>query len=90
MKDKEALYVVDSIIDSVKELIVDNKRLEIRDFGVFQVKERKPRVGRNPKNKVSYPIPPHNVVTFKSGKDLKALPIATIDDGTDDEEDDET
>ena len=87
MKDKDALFVVDSIIDSVKDLIVAEKRLEIRDFGVFQVKERKPRIGRNPKNKVSYPIPPHKVVTFKSGKDLKNLTIATADDG--DDEDDE-
>jgi nucleoid DNA-binding protein len=86
MKDKDALFVVDSIIDSMKDLIVRDKRLEIRDFGVFQVKERKPRIGRNPKNKVSYPIPPHKVVTFKSGKDLKDLQIETPDHD-DDEED---
>jgi len=86
IKDKDALFIVDSIIDGVKELIVTEKRLEIRDFGVFQVKERKPRIGRNPKNKVSYPIPPHKVVTFKSGKDLKNLTIAT-ENGDDDDED---
>lgn len=85
MKDKDALFVVDSIIDSMKEIIVNEQRLEIRDFGVFQVKERKPRIGRNPKNKVAYPIPPHKVVTFKSGKHLKDL-AAPIDDGTPDEE----
>ena len=85
MKDKDALFVVDSIIESMKDLIVQEQRLEIRDFGVFQVKQRKPRIGRNPKNKVSYPIPPHKVVTFKSGKDLKNLTIATPD-GDDDEE----
>ena len=87
MKDKEALFVVDAIIDSMKETITENKRLEIRDFGVFQVKERKPRIGRNPKNKVAYPIPPHNVVTFKSGKDLKSLPLATVDTSDSEEED---
>lgn len=86
MKDKDALFVVDSIIDSMKDLIVREKRLEIRDFGVFQVKERKPRIGRNPKNKKSYPIPPHKVVTFKSGKDLKDLKVATHEDGTDDDD----
>ncbi|CAN5442114.1 hypothetical protein BH09SUM1_BH09SUM1_24740 [soil metagenome] len=86
MKDKDALFVVDSIVDGIKDLIVEEQRLEIRDFGVFQVKERKPRMGRNPKNKISYPIPPHKVVTFKSGKDLKSLTIATVDG---DDEDDE-
>ncbi|MCC5875069.1 MAG: integration host factor subunit beta [Candidatus Sumerlaeia bacterium] len=75
MKDKDALFVVDSIMESLKEVIERDERLEIRDFGVFQVKERKPRIGRNPKNKVSYPIPPHRVVTFKPGKDLRDLPL---------------
>ncbi len=88
MKDKDALFVVDSIIDSMKDLIIQEGRLEVRDFGVFQVKERKPRIGRNPKNKKSYPIPPHKVVTFKAGKDLKELSKATDTSG-DDESDDE-
>lgn len=86
LKDKDALSVVDAIVDSMKELIVEHKRLEIRDFGVFQIKERKPRIGRNPKNKKSYPIPPHAVVTFKSGKDLKGLAVSA---GSEDEDDDE-
>ena len=83
MKDKDALFVVDCIVDSLKDIIVQEKRLEVRDFGVFQVKERKPRIGRNPKNKISYPIPPHKVVTFRSGKHLKDLTVATPDDGDD-------
>lgn len=73
MKDKEALAVVDSIVESMKEVIVRDKRLEVRDFGVFQIKERKERIGRNPKNKREYPIPPRKVVTFKSGKEIKNL-----------------
>jgi nucleoid DNA-binding protein len=87
MKDKDALFVVDSIIDSMKDIIIRDQRLEIRDFGVFQVKQRKPRIGRNPKNKVAYPIPPHKVVTFKSGKHLKDLPKATADSDQDDDVD---
>lgn len=73
MKDKEALAVVDAIVESMKEVIIRDKRLEVRDFGVFQVKERKERIGRNPKNKKEYPIPPRKVVTFKSGKEVKNL-----------------
>lgn len=86
MKDKDALFVVDSLIESMKEIINTEGRLEIRDFGVFQVKERKPRIGRNPKNKKSYPIPSHKVVTFKPGKDLKDLSIATEDHDEDSED----
>lgn len=71
VREHDALQIVDTIVDSLKEVIIKNGRLEIRDFGVFQVKERKGRVGRNPKNKVEYPIPPHRVVTFKSGKEIK-------------------
>ncbi len=73
MKDKEALAVVDATVESMKEVIIRDKRLEVRDFGVFQVKERKKRIGRNPKNKREYPIPPRKVVTFKSGKEIKNL-----------------
>ena len=71
LKDREALEVVDQTLDSMKEVINEYSRLEIRDFGVFQVKSRKPRVGRNPKDKKEYPIPPRKVVTFKPGKELK-------------------
>ncbi|MBI1290013.1 integration host factor subunit beta [bacterium] len=86
MKDKDALFVVDSIVEAIKDVIVRDGRLEIRDFGVFQIKERKPRIGRNPKNKVSYPIPPHRVVTFKAGKQLRELHTPTADEGDDDDE----
>jgi nucleoid DNA-binding protein len=71
IKDKEALVVVDATIDAMKDIVIKQGRLEIRDFGVFQVKERKARVGRNPKNKKEYPIPARRVVTFKMGKKLK-------------------
>ncbi len=86
LKDKEALEIVDRIIDALKKIIVDHQRLEIRDFGVFQVKERKARVGRNPKNRVEYPIPSHRVVTFKPGKEIKNLQIETPEDHEDDDD----
>ena len=72
LKDKDALAVVDRILDSMKEVIAAHGRLEVRDFGVFQIKVRKPRIGRNPKDKKEYPIPPRSVITFKPGKELKA------------------
>src|SRR5690606_21162860 len=71
MKDKEALVVVDAIIDSMKKIVAEEGRLEIRDFGVFQCRQRKHRIGRNPKDKKEYPIPSRRVVTFKMGRELK-------------------
>ena len=71
LKDREALAVVDTIIESIKHCIKEHGRMEIRNFGVFQVKQRKPRTGRNPRNKKEYPIMPRKVVTFKLGKELK-------------------
>jgi nucleoid DNA-binding protein len=79
MKDKDALLIVDQILESMKEVIKEYGRLEVRDFGVFQVKTRKPRVGRNPKDKKEYPIPPRSVVTFKPGKELKAGSVVEED-----------
>lgn len=71
LKDKEALVIVDATLDAMKDIVAKHGRLEIRDFGVFQTKQRKQRVGRNPKDKKEYPIPPRKVVTFKMGKELK-------------------
>ncbi len=71
MKDKEALVVVDTIVDAMKKIVSEDGRLEIRDFGVFQTKRRKERIGRNPKDKKEYPIPSRRVVTFKMGRELK-------------------
>ncbi len=73
LKDKDAHVIVDLIIESLKETIVEYKRVEIRDFGVFLIKQRKARIGRNPKNKKEYPIPSRKVVVFKSGKEIKTV-----------------
>lgn len=75
LKDREALMVVDTIIDSIKETIHEYGRIEIRNFGVFHIKTRKPRTGRNPRNKKEYPILPRKVVTFKLGKQLKDFSV---------------
>jgi nucleoid DNA-binding protein len=75
LKDKEALTVVDTIIEAMKDSIREHERMEIRNFGVFQVKQRKPRTGRNPRNKKEYPILPRKVVTFKLGKELKDFSV---------------
>jgi nucleoid DNA-binding protein len=73
IKEKDALVVVDGVLESLKDVLSEHRRLEIRDFGVFQIKTRKARVGRNPRDKVEYPIPERRVLTFRIGKEMKHL-----------------
>lgn len=80
LKDKEALVIVDATLEAIKHTVATYGRLEIRDFGVLQVKQRKQRTGRNPKDKREYPIPARRVVTFKMGKELKASGLLTTPD----------
>lgn len=82
LKDREALAVADTIIEAIKDTINTYGRMEIRNFGVFQVKQRKPRTGRNPRNKKEYPIHPRKVVTFKLGKELKDFSVQPGGDGS--------
>lgn len=69
---KSAL-AVDSIMESMKEALVQGRRIELRGFGVFQVRDRKKGVGRNPKTGVEVAITPGRTVRFKPGKELKNL-----------------
>lgn len=69
----KAAQAVDVIIDAMKDALCAGKRIELRGFGVFQVRDRKKGVGRNPKTGVEVAISPGKTVRFKPGKDLKNL-----------------
>lgn len=69
----KAAIAVDTIIDAMKSALADGKRIELRGFGVFQVRDRKKGVGRNPKTGVEVAITPGKTVRFKPGKELKKL-----------------
>lgn len=72
LHERDAVRIVDEICEAIRKIVAEKGRLEIRDFGVFRAKVRKPRIGRNPKQKGSqYPIPERRVVTFKMGKEVK-------------------
>ncbi len=69
----EVLDVVQRVLDYVIEALAKGQNVELRNFGVFEVKMRKARVGRNPnKPETDVPIPPRAVVKFKPGKEMKA------------------
>ena len=63
----------DTILGAMKDALGDGKRIELRGFGVFQVRDRKRGVGRNPKTGVEVTISPGKTVRFKPGKELKNL-----------------
>lgn len=66
--------VVETLIERIKTEIKDGNRIEIRGFGIFEIRKRKPRVGRNPKKpKNVVIIPARNVIHFKAGKEFKKL-----------------
>jgi integration host factor subunit beta len=71
MTQNEVADVVQSMFDTVTETLVQGDRLEIRNFGVFEVKSRDARVGRNPRTGEEVPIPGKRVASFKPGKVLK-------------------
>ena len=69
----KAAAAVDTILDAMKAALSEGKRIELRGFGVFQVRDRKKGVGRNPKTGVEVAIEPGKTVRFKPGKELKEI-----------------
>jgi len=66
--------VIQSFLDAMTEYLSKGDRLEFRDFGVFEIVERKQKIGRNPKNAaVPIVIPARLAVKFTPGKKMKKL-----------------
>jgi len=76
----DVFNVVQKTLDYIAEALAKGDKVELRNFGVFEVKIRKARVGRNPnKPEVDVPIPARSMVKFKAGKEMRAevLKLAT-------------
>ncbi len=66
--------VIQSFLEKMIHCLSEGERLEFRDFGVFEVVERKQKIGRNPKNPdVPITIPARQAVKFTPGKKMKKL-----------------
>ena len=65
--------VVQRTFDTILAALNDGQRIELRNFGVFQVKKRKKRIGRNPKTGQVVPVPERLVVVFKPGLEMKPV-----------------
>jgi len=68
---KDAERVVSATIDSIVETMAKGEKVQISGFGIFEVKERESRVGRNPRTKEAIQIPATRTPAFKASKTLK-------------------
>src|SRR5262245_13464481 len=68
LKTKE---IVQKTFDAIIDTLLREKRIELRNFGVFEVKRRKARKARNPRTGEKVDVEPKNVVTFKPGKEME-------------------
>lgn len=69
---RDVEVVVNTLFDSITESLKRGGKVEIRGFGSFRVKQRRPRRGRNPKTGKVIDIPQKRVPFFKVGKELRA------------------
>ena len=68
LKTKE---IVQKTFDAIVDTLVDERRIELRNFGVFEVKQRAARKARNPRTGDKVYVPEKFVVTFKPGKEME-------------------
>ena len=69
----EVSAVVQTTLETIVDALAQGNRLEVRNFGVFEIKKRDARIGRNPRTGASVPISEKRVPVFKPGKALKEL-----------------
>jgi DNA-binding protein HU-beta len=69
----KAVEAVEAVFDAMKAAMQRGERIELRGFGVFQVKPRKKGIGRNPRTGREVRIPPGKTIRFKPSKNLRSL-----------------
>ncbi len=68
---KDAERVVNATVDAITESLVKGEKVSVSGFGIFEVKEREARIGRNPRTKEAIQIPATRLPAFKASKALK-------------------
>ncbi len=69
----KAEMAVETIVETMKRSMARGERIELRRFGVFNIRPRKTGIGRNPRTGEEVMIPPGKAVRFKPGKDLNSI-----------------
>jgi integration host factor subunit beta len=70
---KDSEIVVETIFESIVKSLRGGEKIEIRGFGSFRTRQRKPRIGRNPKTGARVDVPAKKIPYFKPSKELKDL-----------------
>lgn len=74
MTQTEVREIVDMLLEEMTQTLIDGKRIEVRNFGVFEARWRNEKVGRNVKKNIPVPIPAQRWIFFRAGRNvLKAL-----------------
>lgn len=69
----KAELAVETVFESMKQALTKGERIELRGFGVFNVRPRKTGIGRNPRTGAEVNIPPGKAIRFKPGKELQSI-----------------
>jgi integration host factor subunit beta len=70
---KQAELIVNIVLDSIVDSLRQGEKIELRGFGSFRIRNRRSRLGRNPKTGDKVEVPPKRIPYFKPGKELKEL-----------------
>ena len=65
--------LIDDFLATILQNIISEKKLKLSKFGTFKIRQKKSRIGRNPKTKESKVISSRDVVLFKASKEFKEL-----------------
>lgn len=90
MTQSDVSRIVEGAFETITKSLSEGHRWELRDFGVFEVKSRASRIGRNPRTGEQVPVSERKVVTFRPGKRMKEMvsgggaeTVSGSDSGTD-------
>ncbi|GIW96983.1 MAG: hypothetical protein KatS3mg111_0316 [Pirellulaceae bacterium] len=72
LTQQEVKRVVQLTLENIIETLISDGRVELRNFGVFEIKYRRPRKARNPQTGMQVDVPERLVVAFKPGKEMEA------------------
>jgi nucleoid DNA-binding protein len=79
IRQQDVQLIVQSLIEEITDSLSQGNNVVLRNFGAFEVKEMKAKVGRNPKDpSKNVPIPARAVVKFKPGKEMKEKVATTL------------
>lgn len=71
LKQIDVKKVIQLTFNCIVEALTRGENIELRNFGIFKIKQRKSRTGRNPRTGQTVPVPPRKAVVFKPGLEMK-------------------